>query len=77
MAADLASLAAMDERLADFEAYKSGEVYNNNARTTAMGGSDYLESGVASPDVILLDMIKLLYPELAPDHTFVYYQQLQ
>ncbi len=77
MATDLASLAAMDERLADFDAYKSGEVYNNNARTTAMGGSDYFESGVANPDIILLDMIKILYPELVPDHTFFYYQQLQ
>lgn len=77
MAANLASLASMDERLADFDAYKSGEVYNNNARTTAMGGSDYFESGVANPDVILLDTIKLLYPELVPDHTFFYYQQLQ
>lgn len=77
MATDLASLAAMDERLADFDAYKSGEVYNNNARTTAMGGSDYFESGVANPDVVLLDTIKLLYPELVPDHTFFYYQQLQ
>jgi len=77
MATDLASLAAMDERLADFDAYQSGEVYNNNARTTAMGGSDYFESGVANPDVILLDMIKILYPELVPDHTFFYYQQLQ
>ena len=77
MATDLASLAAMDERLADFDAYQSGEVYNNNARSTAMGGSDYFESGVANPDVILLDMIKILYPELVPDHTFFYYQQLQ
>ena len=77
MAADLASLAAMDERLADFDAYQNGEVYNNNARTTAMGGSDYFESGVASPDVILLDIIKILYPELVPDHIFFYYQQLQ
>ena len=77
MAADLASLSAMDERLADFDAYKSGEVYNNNARTTAMGGSDYFESGVANPDLILLDMIKILYPELVPDHAFFFYQQLQ
>lgn len=77
MAADLALLSAMDERLADFDAYKSGEVYNNNARTTAMGGSDYFESGVANPDLILLDMIKILYPELVPDHAFFFYQQLQ
>lgn len=76
-AADLASLAAMDPRYAEFKAYQDGKVFNNNARVTSMGGSDYFESGVANPDVVLMDLISIFYPDLAAGHELVYYHQLQ
>ena len=44
---------------------------------TEAGGMDYFESGVANPDVILKDLIKIFYPELLPEHTLFYYQQLK
>ena len=68
---------AADERFGKFKAFREGRVYNNNARTNASGGSDYWESGTMRPDVVLADLIKIFHPELAPDHAFVYYQQLQ
>ena len=74
---DLASLAAADARYADFKAFQEGRVFNNNARVTAMGGSDYYESGVASPDVVLMDLIAIFHPDLAGEHTLFYYKQLQ
>lgn len=75
-ASDLASLAAMDPRYADFIAYQDGKVFNNNARITDMGGTDYYESGIANPDTVLLDLIAIFYPDLAGDHDLFYYRQL-
>jgi iron complex transport system substrate-binding protein len=67
---------AEDERYAQFGAFQSGLVYSNNARVNANGGSDYFESGVANPDVILADLVTIFHPELRPDHALVYYRQL-
>lgn len=75
-AADLDSLLAMDTRYAEFKAFAQGSVYNYNARVTEMGGSDYFESGVANPDIILKDLIRIFYPDLLPGHALYYYQQL-
>jgi len=75
-ATDLDSLLAMDTRYAEFKAFAQGSVYNYNARVTEMGGSDYFESGVANPDIILKDLIRIFYPDLLPEHALYYYQQL-
>jgi len=74
---DLASLAAMDARYADFEAFQNGNVYTYSKRVNELGAVDYFESGAAAPDVILMDLIKVFYPDLAQDHEFVYYQALK
>ena len=76
-ASDLASLAAMDPRYADFKAYQQRQVFNNNARITAMGGTDYFESGTANPDAVLMDLIAIFYPDLEGEHQLFYYRQLQ
>ena len=76
-ASDLASLAAMDPRYADFIAYQDGKVFNNNARITDMGGTDYYESGIANPDTVLSDLIAIFYPDMADEHELFYYRQLQ
>ena len=74
---DLAALAAMDGRYADFAAFEQGQVYTYSKRMTDLGAVDYFESGVAAPDVILRDLIKAFYPDLLPEHEFFYYQALQ
>lgn len=76
-ASDLANLAAMDPRYVDFKAYQQGNVFNNNARITDMGGTDYFESGTANPDAVLRDLIAIFYPDLAGEHQLFYYRQLQ
>lgn len=75
-ASDLDSLLTMGARYAEFKAFARGSVYNYNARVTETGGSDYFESGVANPDIILKDLIRIFYPELLPEHTLYYYQKL-
>jgi iron complex transport system substrate-binding protein len=74
---DLPSLAAMDARYADFKAFQDGNVYTYSKRVNKLGAVDYFESGVAAPDVILMDLIKAFYPDSLPEHEFVYYQALQ
>jgi iron complex transport system substrate-binding protein len=52
----------------------AGDVYNNNRRRTAAGGSDFWESAIMRPDVVLSDLVTILAGD--DDETF-YYQQLQ
>ncbi|MDJ0725898.1 MAG: ABC transporter substrate-binding protein [Prochloraceae cyanobacterium] len=66
-----------DDRYQNFNAFKNGKVYNNNARLNETGGNDYWESGIANPDLVLADLIKIFHPELLPEHELVYYQQLE
>jgi len=70
-------ITAQDERYGSFKPYKTGQLYNYNARVNDIGSNDYWESGGVNPDVVLADMIRILHPELLPDHRLVYYKQLQ
>lgn len=72
----LEELGETDSKYKSFKAYQNGEVYNTNKRTTPSGGNDYWESGVARPDLLLSDMIKILHPNLMPDYRLTYYQKL-
>jgi len=72
-----ADLLAADARYADFAAYQNGNIWNNDAKTSANGGNDYYESAVAHPELVLADLIKIFHPELLPDHELVYYRQLK
>ena len=73
---DRAGAVAADERYGDFAAFKNGQVYNANARLSAQGGNDYWESGIVEPHLILADYIKILHPDILPDHALKYYKRL-
>lgn len=53
---------------------KSGEVYNNNRRRTLAGGSDFWESAIVRPDVVLEDMATII---AGGDGELYYHQQLK
>ncbi len=72
----LAELKSIDERYAMFAPVRKGKVYNFNARTTPSGANDFWESGVAYPERILADLIKVFHPQLLPEHEFFYVQKL-
>jgi iron complex transport system substrate-binding protein len=69
-----------DERYAEFTAFQTGALYNNNKALTAAGGNDFFESGIAHPDVILADLIAYFHPdimvEIDPAYQTTYYQVL-
>jgi len=70
-------LIGVDSRFGDLPPVKNGKIYNNNARLNSMGGNDYWESGVMSPDIILHDLASILQPEIIIDHSLVYYRKLK
>jgi iron complex transport system substrate-binding protein len=53
---------------------QSGEVYNNNRRRTRAGGSDFWESAIVRPDVVLRDMVNIV---AGGEGELYYHQQLK
>ena len=72
----LAELKNNDPRFADIPAFRQHRVFNNTLRRTPEGGSDFWESGVVQPHIILRDLIRILHPDLLPEHRLVYYEQI-
>jgi iron complex transport system substrate-binding protein len=73
---DLSFITNIDKRLKRLNPYKTGNVFNNNARLNNTGGNDYWESGTMQPQQILKDLIKIFHPELLQDYNFYYYKKL-
>lgn len=76
-AASLDELGRTDSKYKLFKPYKEGKVYNLNKRMNATGGNDYWESGVARPDLLLKDMIKIVHPALLPEYELTYMDKLK
>ena len=69
-------LLALDTRYSKFDAFRNGRMYHYNGRVNENGGNDYWQSGVLHPDIILADLVKILHPELLPDHELYYYRHI-
>ena len=66
-----------DRRYADFKAFKDGNIFTHNKRQTVNGANDYWESGAVNPHLVLADLIKILHPELLPQHEMIYYKKIE
>ncbi|QDP95509.1 ABC transporter substrate-binding protein [Microlunatus elymi] len=66
-----------EPRLADFAAFKSGDVWAPSKQVNAAGGNNLYELGVLRPDLVVADLIAILHPDLEPDHRFTFYQKLK
>jgi len=60
-----------------FKAFQSGEVYTYNLKKGETGGSIYFELAPNRPDLVLKDHIKMLHPELLPEHELFFFDKLQ
>ena len=67
----LESIRANDPRYAELNAFKTGQVMYCNASET-----DYFGDAIVEPQAILADLIAILHPNLLPDYTFHYFQQV-
>ncbi len=59
----LEELRAVAPHFANSEVVQSGRVYNNNRIRTQYGGSDFWESAIVRPDVVLSDLATILRGE--------------
>jgi len=57
-------LLGFEDRYREFNAFKVGNLYNNNKNTNALGYSKYWETGMIYPNKILNDLILIFHPEL-------------
>jgi iron complex transport system substrate-binding protein len=69
----LAEMLADEPRYREFKAYRSGQVWLYNRRALADGSNEYWSRGIARPDLILADLVKIFHPDLAADHEFQWY----
>ena len=76
MTGGVEDILARDPRYANFDAVKNGAIYHFDARTNEYGSLDYWQSGTVRPDVILKDLVKILHPDLLPDHELYYYRHI-
>ncbi|MCC8186803.1 MAG: ABC transporter substrate-binding protein [Bacteroides sp.] len=72
----LNELASLNSKYTLFKAFKNKNVFNYNNRVTPKGGNDYWETGIARPDLLLCDMIKILHPEALPAYELTFTKQL-
>ncbi len=66
-----------DERYGLFKAFKENHLYNNNKIQNEKGYSNYWETGITNPDDVLADLITIFFPELLPNHEFVFYKKIE
>ena len=72
----LSELEGVDERFSVFKAFRTGRVYNNDAKLGPNGGNDFWETGEVRPDLVLKDLISIFHPDLLPSYQRIWYRQL-
>lgn len=70
----LDELRAVAPHFADSHVVKSGKVYNNNRIRTSYGGSDFWESAIVRPDVVLSDLASIINGD---DSNLYYHHKLK
>ena len=76
--ATLEDLRRDNPRFVGAKAVREGRVYSSDRRSTAAGGSDFWESAVVNPDVVLRDLVAILHPELnLVSEELTYYKRIE
>ena len=70
----LAELTAQNPKFSGIPVVRSRNVYNNNRHQTPAGGSDFWESGVVRPDLVLRDLRTIFLGDSVPT---CYYKRLE
>jgi iron complex transport system substrate-binding protein len=73
----LSELYDADPRFAKFHATQISQVFNNTRQVSKNGGNNIWERGIVHPEEVLADLIKILHPDLLPEHELIYYENLQ
>jgi len=73
----LEALEKANSHYTKFEAFKNKKVYSFSKTTGDTGGVLYYELGIARPDIVLKDIIKICHPELLEDYTSYFFKPLE
>ncbi len=60
-----------------FASFKNKKVYSYSLNKGAKGGIVYFELAASRPDLVLKDFIKIVHPELLPNHKLYFFQKLE
>ncbi|PVW14734.1 ABC transporter substrate-binding protein [Marixanthomonas spongiae] len=61
----------------EFAAYKNNTIYTNTTLVGETGGVIYYELAPNRPDIVLKDIIKILHPEVLPEHELYFFSKLK
>lgn len=60
-----------------FKAVKNKEIYSFSTKKGATSGIIYYEQAQNRPDLVLKDIVKILHPEVLPNHQLVFFEKLK
>ncbi len=66
-----------NQAYSQFKAFKAGNVYTYSLKKGETGGVIYFELAPNRPDLVLKDLIKILHPDLFPNHELYFFDKLQ
>ncbi len=61
----------------EFKAFKSNSIYSFSSKKGKTGGILYYELAPNRPDIVLKDIVKILHPELLPEHKLYFFEKLR
>jgi iron complex transport system substrate-binding protein len=61
----------------NFTAFKNNNIFTASTKRGVTGGVVYYELGPTRPDLILQDIIKITNPELLPNYTLTFFEQMK
>ena len=73
----LEQMKEMHAAYAGFDAFKNKNVYSFTTKKGATGGVLYYELAPNRPDIVLKDIIKILHPEVLPEHELYFFSPLE
>jgi cobalamin transport system substrate-binding protein len=73
----LEALEKANSHYTKFNAFKDNNIYSFSNTTGKTGGVLYYELGMARPDLVLKDIIKICHPELLPDYVSFFFKPIQ
>ncbi|WP_339702016.1 ABC transporter substrate-binding protein [uncultured Marixanthomonas sp.] len=61
----------------EFSAYQNNNIYSNTTLVGETGGVIYYELAPNRPDIVLKDIIKIIHPDVLPEHELYFFSKLK
>ena len=61
----------------EFKAFQEGNVYSYTGKLGPTGGVIYFELAPNRPDLVLKDVVKIVHPEVLPEHELYFFRKLK